>query len=84
MPSPWTDGGDRIDWSPSLGVIRVDGLYFEPGSALEDRLRSDSGHPAPADDGPGPLPWVIGILIAALGGALLLVRLRRRPGPATA
>ena len=84
-PSPWTDGGDRIDWSPSLGVIRVDGLYFEPGAALSDRLSSDTGRSAPKDgDDPSPLPWLVGIVIAALGGAVVFMRIRRRPGPATA
>ena len=85
VPSPWTDGGDRIDWSPALGVIRVDGLYFEPTSALSERLRVDSGRAASPsdDDGPGLIPWLSALVALGAAAGLFLLR-RRRPGPATA
>lgn len=85
VPSPWTDGGNRIDWSPSLGLIRVDGQYFEPTRTLSERLRADSGRAAaPADDdGPGLLPWISALLALGTAAGVFLLR-RRRPGPATA
>ena len=81
VPGPWTHGGDRTHWSPTLGLIRVDGLYYRPGRALAARLARDSGRAAaPGDDGLPVVGLMLGGLGAALIGAAALVVVRRRRG----
>ena len=74
---------------PFFGRGRTHGGWFQATSALRTTLALPAQPPAPGGgDGSGWLRWVaISITIAgglALIGALSLVALRRRPGPATA
>ncbi|MBA3365836.1 MAG: hypothetical protein H0U03_08640 [Actinobacteria bacterium] len=38
-PSPWTDGANKLSYSPNLRLIRRDGHVFRIAKSLSDRLR---------------------------------------------